>query len=96
MEVILEFLNETEEMKHIAACLRVLYRTPVGSVALDRDFGLDWSFLDLPLPAAKARIEGELIRKTAKYEPRVKVREVSWDYDGRTGKIKPKVVMEIV
>lgn len=96
MEVTLEFLNETEELKQIAACLRVLYRTPVGSVALDRDFGLDWSFLDLPLPAAKARIEGELIRKTAKYEPRVKVREVSWDYDGITGKIKPKVVMEIV
>lgn len=96
MEVALEFLNETKEMRNIAACLRVLYGTPVGSVALDRDFGLDWSFLDLPLPAAKARIEGELIRKTAKYEPRAKVREVNWGYDSIHGGIKPKVVIAIV
>ena len=56
-------MNETEELRHIADCLNILYRTPVGSVALDRDFGLDWSFLDLPLPDAKARLEAELIQK---------------------------------
>ena len=89
-------MNETEELRHIADCLNILYRTPVGSVALDRDFGLDWSFLDLPLPAAKARLEAELIQKTMKYEPRVRVHEILWEYTGRNGKIKPKVVLEIV
>lgn len=96
MEPELEFLNETEELHHIALCLRTLYRTPIGSVALDRDFGLDWSFLDLPLPAAKARLEGELVQKTAKYEPRVRVREIFWEHAGTDGIIKPKVVLEIV
>ena len=81
MTVSLEFLNETEERRNIATCLRTLYGTPVGSVALDRDFGLDWSFLDLPLPAARARLESEIIRKTMKYEPRVSVREVRWEYE---------------
>lgn len=96
MEPELEFLNETEELQHIALCLCTLYRTPIGSVALDRDFGLDWSFLDLPIPAAKARLEGELVQKTAKYEPRVRVREILWEYAGRDGEMKPKVVLEIV
>ena len=96
MAVALEFLNETEERKNIAACLCVLYGTPVGSVALDRDFGLDWSFLDLPLPAARAKLENELIRKTMKYEPRVKVREVQWEFEEEAGRMKPKVVVMIV
>ena len=89
-------MNETEELRRIANCLNILYRTPVESVALDRDFGLDWSFLDLPLPAAKARLEAELIQKTMKYEPRVRVSEIFWEYAGRDGKMKPKVVLEIV
>lgn len=96
MEPELEFLNDAEELRHIALCLRVLYCTPIGSVELDRDFGLDWSFLDLPIPAAKARLEAELIQKTAKYEPRVRVYEVKWEYNERDGKMKPKVVLEIV
>ena len=96
MEVALNFLNQTEEMENIAECLQVLYSTPVGSVALDRDFGMDWSYLDLSLPAAKAQFESELIQKTRKYEPRVQVQEVQWEYDGLNGKMKPKVVVAIV
>ena len=96
MEVALDFLNETKELENIAACLRVLYSTPIGSVALDRDFGLDWSFLDLSLPAARARLESELIQKTRKYEPRVQVQEVQWEFDGKNGKMKAKAVIRIV
>ncbi len=96
MAVTLEFLNETDERKNIAVCLRTLYGTPVGSVALDRDFGLDWSFLDMPLPAARAKLESELIRKTMKYEPRVKVQEVQWEFDAEVGRMELKVVVMIV
>ena len=96
LQVAVEFMNETEEKNHIAACLRVLYSTPIGSAALDRAFGLDWSFLDLPIPAARVQMERELIQKTQKYEPRVKVREVQWVFDGIDGIAKPKVVIAIV
>ena len=96
MDIGIEFTNETEEKNHIAVCLRVLYSTPIGSVALDRAFGLDWSFLDLPLPAAKAQMERELIQKTQKYEPRARVQEVRWSFDSINGRIKPKVVIAIV
>ena len=96
MKVALHFTNKTKEMENNAECLQVLYSTPVASVALDRDFGMDWSYLDLPMPAAKAQLESELIQKTKKYEPRVQVQEVQWEYDGKNGKMKPKVVVAIV
>lgn len=96
MDVTLEFTNETEEKENIIECLNVLYSTPVGSVSLDRDFGMDWSFLDLPMPAAKARFESELIQKTQKYEKRIRVLEIKWGFDAEKGKMTAKVVIEIV
>jgi phage baseplate assembly protein W len=51
----------------------LLFRTPVGTVVFDRDFGIDWSFLDLPLPQAKAKLTVEYINKVKKYEPTLKV-----------------------
>ena len=41
--------------------LSLLYNTRAGECALDRDFGLDWSLVDLPLPEAKARLAAEII-----------------------------------
>lgn len=96
MEVALEFTNETKEKEKIIKRLQVLYATPIGSVALDRDFGLDWSYLDLPMPAARAQLESELIRKTLKYETKVRVREVLWEFNGENGNMKAKVVVEFV
>lgn len=96
MEVSLEFTSESKEKEEVVKCLRILYATPIGSVALDRDFGMDWSFLDLPLPTARARLESELIRKTQKYEPRVRVQEVVWSFSEKDGQMKAKVVVEFV
>lgn len=96
MEVSLEFTSDSKEKEEVVKCLRILYATPIGSVALDRDFGMDWSFLDLPLPTARARIESELIRKTQKYEPRVRVQEVVWGFSEKDGQMKAKVVVEFV
>lgn len=96
MEVALEFTNETKEKEEIIKRLQVLYATPIGSVALDRDFGLDWSYLDLPMPAARAQLESELIRKTQQYETKVRVREVLWEFNGEKGNMKAKVVVEFV
>ncbi|NCC16540.1 MAG: lysozyme [Clostridia bacterium] len=79
----------------IRRCLTILYGTPVGSVALDREFGLDWNFVDLPTEVAKAKMAAEIIGKTRKYEPRVAVQEVQWETSDE-GELKPKVVIQIV
>lgn len=91
----IEFLNSTKEQEQILACLKNLYETPVGTVALDRDFGLDWAFLDLPLEQAKGRFTIEVIEKTRLYEPRVEVSKVTFTSDSN-GVLKPKVVLRFV
>lgn len=74
--------------------LSLLYNTRAGECALDRDFGLDWSIVDLPLPEAKARLAAEIITKTRKYEgDRADVSSVSFLVK-EDGVLIPKVVIE--
>lgn len=74
--------------------LSLLYNTRAGECALDRDFGLDWSIVDLPLPEAKARLAAEIITKTRKYEgDRADVSSVSFLVK-EDGVLVPKVVIE--
>lgn len=74
--------------------LSLLYNTRAGECALDRDFGLDWSLVDLPLPEAKARLAAEIITKTRKYEgDRADVSSVSFSVK-EDGVLIPKVVIE--
>ena len=95
----ISFLNESEQKADILRCLNVLYSTPLGTVALDREFGLDWSVLDLPLEMAKGRLTIEIIEKTRKYEPRVEVVKFCFDtqlVEGLNGKLAGKVVLKFV
>jgi phage baseplate assembly protein W len=85
-----------EGIDEIYQNLKTLFSTPVGTVVFDRDLGIDWSILDLPLPQAKAALTIEYIEKVRKYEPRVKVSEVAFIVDGTNGILKPKVVIEVV
>lgn len=87
--------KQNDEWQDILRCLTVLYGSRVGTLALDRDFGIDWSFLDMPMPSAKAMLEAELIRKTRKYEPRSVVKQVVWSGDAASGLVTPKVVIDI-
>ena len=93
------FTNESEQKADILRCLNTLYSTPTGTVALDRDFGLDWSVLDLPLERAKGRLTIEIIEKTRKYEPRVEVVKVNFPsnlLESVNGKLSGEVVLKIV
>lgn len=74
--------------------LSLLYNTRAGECALDRDFGLNWSLVDLPLPEAKAKMAAEIITKTRKYEgDRADVKSVSFLVK-EDGVLIPKVVIE--
>lgn len=95
-EVIIDCEHKTETWADVLRCLTVLYGTRVGEQGLDRDFGIDWSFLDQPMEMAKAMIEAELIRKTRKYETRAHVEQVTWQGDYTNGNIQPKVVIALV
>lgn len=87
---------ENEKCMDILRCLNVLYGSRIGSLALDREFGIDWSFVDMPIETAKAMLEAELIKKTRKYESRAKIKKVIWNGDAVNGLLIPKVVIDIV
>lgn len=92
----IECAHKTNKWQDVLRCLQVLYGSEVGSLALDRDFGIDWSFLDMPLLTARAMLESELIQKTRRYEPRANITEIKWSGDGLSGQMIPKVVVELV
>jgi hypothetical protein len=95
-DVIIDCEFKTDKWADVCRCLNVLYATRMGTLALDRDFGIDWSFLDQPMEMAKAMIESELITKTRKYEKRAVVERVLWEGNYTNGNIQPKVVIALV
>ncbi len=66
--------------------------TPVGTDPLYRDFGIDTSMLDYPLDTAQSMMAVEVIDAIEKWEPRVRVRDVSFVSDP-SGSLGVKVVI---
>lgn len=75
--------------------VRTILSTPKFSVPLDREFGLDATLLDKPLPVAKAQITAAIIAAINKYEPRVKVSKVFFESAAIEGVLQPKVQVVI-
>lgn len=73
--------------------LKTLIETPVGTVPYDREFGIDNSILDNPLPVAKNLYVVEVAEKVEKYIPNISIEDVEFEYDN--GKLKPKVVVVV-
>ncbi|MFR4350583.1 MAG: hypothetical protein ACLT3H_02820 [Roseburia sp.] len=82
------------EIEQIKTGLRVLYATKAGSQPMDREFGLNIDFIGTPLPVAKNKFTLEVVRKTAMYEPRVSVKEVTFSEDQERGMLVPEIHFE--
>ena len=82
--------SQGEEIKQ---ALSILLGTRAGECSLDRNFGIDWSFVDLPTPIAEAKLSSELIEKVAEYEgERAEVEKVTFTVE-EDGTLIPKVVI---
>ena len=96
MEINLKDIKfEATGNEEILQNLKVLCTTVAGTIVFDRNFGIDHSILDLPMEIAKARLTTEYITKISIYEPRVKVKEITFEND-ISGTLTPKVVIELV
>jgi len=84
--------GELSEPEDIMRCLRNLVLTPMGTVPLDREFGLDLNFVGLPIGTAQNLLAIELIDKVDRYEPRASVKEVELNTT-TDGRITAKVVI---
>ena len=64
---------EAEVADEINRNLSVLYATPAGTCAGDRNYGLKQDFVGLPTNIAENLLTLEIIEKTELYEPRAQV-----------------------
>ena len=82
-------------VEEVAQNVRTICTTSKYSVPMDRLFGVDATVVDRPTPKAVALIQAELIQAIRKYEPRCRVKKVSFDGD-LDGKLIAKVRIEIL
>lgn len=89
-------LGETDQVNEVLRNIAVILSTPKGTVPLYRDFGLDTSFLDKPLPVAKVLMVAPVREAVERWEPRATVRNVSFDADqAQPGTLIPTVEVDI-
>lgn len=69
--------EEAELVDEINRNLSVLYATPAGTCAGDRNYGLNQDFVGLPTNVAENLLTLEIIEKTEEYEPRAQVIQVN-------------------
>ena len=84
--------NELEEVLQNVRTILSIIR---GTVPLDRNFGISADFLDLPMSLARAKLVQTVIEAVPEQEPRAKVKEVIFDGDGTTGKMKVNLKLDI-
>lgn len=89
-------LNETDTVKSVLQNVAVILATPKGTVPTYRDFGVDTTFLDLPMPVAQVRMIAEVREAVETWEPRCTVAGVTFDSSrAAEGVLLPIVEVEI-
>ena len=88
----LQFTFATDAMAELDRKLALLYSTREGTMPLDREFGINMDFVDMPPEAAKSLYTAEVTEKVAKFIPTVRVQEVAWGA-GAQGNLIAKVVI---
>lgn len=85
--------DDTAERREIVRNVRTILTTPLGSCPLYREFGLDVSWLDKPLPTAQNLYALAAMEAVERWEPRVRVSGVTFEADPADGHLKAKVVI---
>lgn len=90
-------LNETGTVSSILQNVAIILSTRQGSCPLYRDFGLPQTFVDKPIPVAKAMLYAEIKEAVETYEPRAEVVSVSFQEDESVpGRLRPIVEVQII
>lgn len=88
--------NETKTVNSVLQNIAVILTTPLGTVPLYRDFGLDMSFVDKPRPIAEVLMVAPVREAIHRWEPRATVLDVIPGSDpSYPGTLIPIVEVEI-
>lgn len=84
-----------EVLQNVATILT----TPKGTVPLRRDWFIDYSLLDKPMPQAQAQLAQQIFAALRKHEPRARivgpVRFIQSDDAAMDGRMTPAVTVEV-
>lgn len=77
------FVTDGEDMEihDICRCLNNILSIPAGTIPLARDLGISWTNLSRIPADMENDVATEIIEKMERYEPRVMVNEVNFEYD---------------
>lgn len=78
--------------REIIRNVHTILTTPVGTCPLYRDFGIDMTALDKPMDVAKNLYAVAAMEAVERYEPRVRVIEVTFG-TSEDGRMEAKVVI---
>lgn len=88
--------SETDTVNSVLQNIAVILSTPKGTVPLYRDFGLDMSWVDKPMPVAEVLMIAEVTQAIQRWEPRAAVKQVYPRFDpSQPGTMIPTVEVEI-
>ena len=65
----LQFTFANDAMAELDRKLALLYSTREGTMPLDREFGINMDFVDMPPEVAKSLYTAEITKKTAQFIP---------------------------
>ena len=88
----LEYTFQDNALAELDRQLALLLSTQVGTMPLDREFGIQQNYVDKPPEVVKSLYTAEVTKKVPQFIPWLRVYEVTWNY-GEQGHIKPKVVI---
>ena len=88
--------NEENTVSSVLQNIAIILSTPMGTVPLYRDFGLDREFLDMPIPEAEVRMIAPIREAVQEWEPRATVKDVFFTKSGDgSGRLLAHVEIEI-
>lgn len=85
-----------EELAELIEGIEFLCSTPTGKFPMNREFGISQDLQDQPIETVKDLLSIELKEKIERYEPRVEVSDVSYDYDPDTGGLTPIISVDLL
>lgn len=86
--------NPQTTQEEVIQNVKTIITTYKYSVPLDRNFGITGDAIDAPFPVAMAKLQSDIIDNILKYEPRAKVKSITFNGD-IDGNLIPNVRIEI-
>ena len=84
-----------DETTEIIQNVKTILSTLKNTVPMDREFGISGDIIDLPSPAAQARMTAEIVDAVNRYEPRAQVVSVIYEGNEQDGNVQPIVRLKI-